>query len=63
MQMRMVLLVHAEFTIILLVDGVGANLVGAVESDAGVDTFIYCARENKAPVVVSMFANKVDAAR
>ena len=57
----MVFLVHAKLTIVLLVDGVGADLVGAIEADAGVDTRVDGARKNEAAVIVGMFANEVDA--
>ena len=59
----MIFLVHAKLAIVLLIDGVGANLVGAVEADAGVDARVDGTRENEATIVVSVFADEVDASR
>ncbi len=48
--MRMIFLVHAKITIVLLVDGVGADLVGAVEADTGVDARINSPGKTKPPL-------------
>ena len=63
MHVWMVFLVHAKLTIILLVDGIGADLVGAIEADAGVDTRVDGSRKNEATIIVSVFADEVDASR
>ena len=61
MHVRMVFLVHAKLAIVLLVDGVGADLICPVETDAGVDARVDGTWENEAAIVVSVFANEVDA--
>ena len=58
----MVFLVHAKFTIVLLVDGVGADFVGAVEPYHGVDAFVDSARKDETSVIIGVLAYEVDTA-
>ena len=62
MHVRMVFLVHAKLTIVLFVNGVGANFVATIQSNASVDAFVDGTRENIATIVVSVFADEVDTA-
>ena len=60
--MRMVFLVHAKLAIVLLVDGVGSDFVGAIEPYHGVDAFVDSAGKHETSIIISVLAYEFDTA-
>ena len=57
-----VLLVQTKFAALAEVQCIGLNFVGAIEADGSNNTFVNCAGEYEATIVVGVLANEVDAA-
>ena len=58
-----ILLIETELGILIQVDGICPHLVAIVETDGGDHAFVDGTGKDKAPIVIGMFTNQVDASR
>ena len=55
--------IESKFGLLLVVQGVGADFVGAVQADASIDAFVDGTWKHEATVVIGVFADEVDTSR